>query len=110
MLAATTGGDAQAQRETVLEFRLANDEDVATFMRAVGDADLPQMSRSCHRMLGAGLIVGAHSFAAVCERLGRACRGGDWSAIHADLAIFQQEWLDLNSHFDQLASASPQAH
>jgi CheY-like chemotaxis protein/HPt (histidine-containing phosphotransfer) domain-containing protein len=102
-LAAFTGGDPALEFDTLRSYRRANQEDAATLKRALADADLLLVTHASHRMLGASRIVGARSFADVCERIGIASRAGDWPAIHAEMRDFEQEWSRLDDWLGALA-------
>jgi HPt (histidine-containing phosphotransfer) domain-containing protein len=95
-MAAFTGGDPAMELDTLRSYRRANQEDAATLKRALADADLLLVTHASHRMLGASRMVGARSFADVCERIDIASRAGDWPAVHADMRDFEQEWSRLD--------------
>jgi CheY-like chemotaxis protein len=99
-LAAISGGDAAAERDILVDFRRANDDDTALLKRAVAASDMAQITRAAHRIKGASRMVGALGLAGVCDRIEEASRASDWNAIRAGMGAFQQEWMRLNAYFD----------
>ena len=51
-------------------------------------------------MAGASKMVGALAFAAACESIDRASRSGDWKAVLAGMAAFEQERMRLTAYFE----------
>jgi HPt (histidine-containing phosphotransfer) domain-containing protein len=105
-LSAICGGDAAAERDILAEFRRANDADAANFKLALAARDAQQITLASHRIRGASRAIGAIALAAVCERLERAGRAGDWQAIEADIGAFQLERERLNSYCEEAGCAS----
>ena len=104
VLAAISGGDAHAERDILINFRRANDEDAATLEQAVAQGDIPLVARATHRIKGASRMVGAMELASVCENIERASRGNDWSTVKSHMGAFQREWTRLNTyltHFER---------
>jgi HPt (histidine-containing phosphotransfer) domain-containing protein len=99
------GGDAAAERDILLDFRRANDADVAMLKHAVAQSDYPQVARATHRIKGASRMVGALGLASVCERVEQATRTNDWKKIEIHMGAFYQELTRLNAYFDSLGAA-----
>ena len=59
VLATTSGGDAAAERDILLDFRRVNDADAAMLKHAIAQSDGPQVTRATHRIKGASRTVGA---------------------------------------------------
>jgi len=102
VLAAISGGDATAERDILLDFRRVNDQDAAMLEQAVAKSDIPQVTRTTHRIKGASRTVGAMGLAGVCERIEHASRANDWPTVEANMGTFHQEWMRLNAHLDSL--------
>jgi signal transduction histidine kinase/CHASE3 domain sensor protein/FixJ family two-component response regulator len=102
VLAGISGGNAEAERDILVDFRRTNDQDATMLERAVATSDFPQVRLATHRMLGASRMVGAFGFAGVCERIGHTSRADDATTIAADMAAFHQEWTRLNAYLDAL--------
>jgi DNA-binding response OmpR family regulator len=107
VLSAICGGDAAAERDILTDFRRANDADVAMFKLALDARDAQRITLASHRIRGASSTIGAIALAAVCERLERAGRAGDWQAIEVDIGAFQIERERLNSYCEEAGCASP---
>jgi CheY-like chemotaxis protein/HPt (histidine-containing phosphotransfer) domain-containing protein len=100
VLATISGGDAAAERDILIDFRRANDEDAALLKQAVAKNDIPQVTRAAHRIKGASRMVGAMGLAGVCERLEQASRANDRKMIEADMGAFHREWMRVNAYLD----------
>jgi CheY-like chemotaxis protein len=98
VLAAISGGDAAAEREMLKDFRRVNVDDAAMLQLAVDKHDLAQVTIASERIMGASRTVGAMALAAVCERLERASRIGDWKVIKTHMQAFQRELERVNSY------------
>lgn len=98
VLAKNSGGDKDLQRDILLNFRQANDEDVAALMKAVAMSDMPQLRRAAHRMVGASRMIGGLWFANVCERLEHASRSSNWELVDENMEAFRHEWIRLNQY------------
>jgi signal transduction histidine kinase/CHASE3 domain sensor protein/HPt (histidine-containing phosphotransfer) domain-containing protein/ActR/RegA family two-component response regulator len=107
VLTELTGGDAAAEREILVDFRRASDDDVAMLKRAVDAADFPNVTTASHRIKGASGMIGATALAAVCERLERAARASDGKSIQAIMAAFHGELKRLNSYCEEDLCALP---
>jgi signal transduction histidine kinase/CheY-like chemotaxis protein/CHASE3 domain sensor protein/HPt (histidine-containing phosphotransfer) domain-containing protein len=107
VLTELTGGDAAAEREILVDFRRASDDDVAMLKRAVDAADFPNVTTASHRIKGASKMIGAMALAAVCERLERAARASDGKSIQAVMAAFYDELKRLNSYCEEDLCALP---
>ena len=106
MLACVSGGDPAVERDILADFRRANDKDAAMLRQAVADADIPQVTRASHRINGASRTVGALGLAGVCERIEKAGRGNDRTAIEAEMAAFHRELARVNTYLESLSAAS----
>jgi signal transduction histidine kinase/DNA-binding response OmpR family regulator len=95
-LASLTGGDVAAEREILMDFRRANEQDAATLKRAVDGSNILEVTTASHRIKGASRMIGAMALAAVCERLERASRADDWPAVRANMGAFEHELERLN--------------
>jgi len=106
-IASTWGEDPATRREILEFFRRSNAGDAEQLRGAVGARELAEVTRVSHRMLGASRMVGAVEFAAVSEQIHRASRSGDWSAVDAAMAQFEDEYARLNARID--AAGAPAA-
>jgi PAS domain S-box-containing protein len=106
-LAAISGGDAAAEIEMLMDFRRVNDADTALLKLAVDGRDLPQFVIMSHRIKGASRTVGATALAAVCERLERAGRAGDWKAVTYGMQAFDHETGRLDAYCKEAKCQPP---
>jgi signal transduction histidine kinase/CheY-like chemotaxis protein/HPt (histidine-containing phosphotransfer) domain-containing protein len=100
-LASLTGGDIVAEREILMDFRRANEEDAAMLKRAVAGSNIPEVTTASHRIKGASKMIGAMGLAAVCERLERASRAEDWPTVRANMGAFEHELGRLNQYCEE---------
>jgi signal transduction histidine kinase/CheY-like chemotaxis protein len=100
-LASLTGGDIAAEREILMDFRRANEEDAAMLKRAVAGSNIPEVTTASHRIKGASKMIGAMGLAAVCERLERASRADDWLTVRANMGAFEHELERLNHYCEE---------
>jgi len=98
VLASLTGGDIAAEREILMDFRRANEDDAIMLKRAVDRSNIPEVTTASHRIKGASKMIGAVGLAAVCERLERASRADDLQAVRANMEAFQTELQRLNNY------------
>ena len=71
------------------------------------EAGARTVTRASHRIKGASATIGAVELAAVCERLERAGRAGEWKAVEPDMAAFRHELARLNSYCEAATCTSP---
>jgi CheY-like chemotaxis protein/anti-sigma regulatory factor (Ser/Thr protein kinase) len=100
VLASFTGGDTAAEREILMDFRRASDDDAAMLRRAVDKSNIPEVTTASHRIKGASKMVGATALAAVCEQIERASRASDLHAVRSNMGAFQEELERLNHYCD----------
>ena len=98
VLASITGGDTAAEREILMDFRRASDDDAAVLRRAVDKSNIPEVTTASHRIKGASKMVGATALAAVCEQIERASRANDLHAVRSNMGTFQEELERLNHY------------
>ena len=67
---------------------------------AVQTKDLQRVTYASHRLLGAGEMIGARDFAAVCQLLEEGSRAGDWDAIGKAMPAFDAQWGRLKAYLD----------
>lgn len=78
-------GDASLERQILREYRGANIVELEAVRHAFAEQDAELLGQTCHRLKGASRIIGAHAFAAVCERMEQQARSADWIAIAAEM-------------------------
>jgi PAS domain S-box-containing protein len=100
-LASLTGGDVAVEREILMDFRRVNAEDAAMLKRVVDGSNSLEVTTASHRIKGASKMIGAMGLAAVCERLERASRAEDWSAVRANMGAFEHELERLNHYCEE---------
>ena len=100
VLTSFTGGDAAAEREILMDFRRASDDDAAMLRRAVDKSNIPEVTTASHRIKGASKMVGATALAAVCEQIERASRANDLHTVRSNMGAFQEELERLNHYCD----------
>jgi two-component system sensor histidine kinase EvgS len=96
------GDEPGSLREVLDMFRLVNDEDAAMLRVGVEERNLAPVGLASHRMLGASKLVGAHDFAAVCERISSAHTSRAWERVEAELPSFERELVRLNAFIQRL--------
>jgi HPt (histidine-containing phosphotransfer) domain-containing protein len=101
-LAAISAGNSATERTLLADFRDANREDGALLKHAVATQDQLEVARTTHRMSGASKMMGALSFAAVCDGIGAASRSGDWTTVGNMLQAFDEELMRLNRYCEAL--------
>jgi CheY-like chemotaxis protein/two-component sensor histidine kinase len=106
-LADLTGGDMQAEREILNDFRRVNDEDAAMLRRAVDKSDFAAIATASHRIKGASRMIGATALAGVCEHLERASSASDWESVASNLDVFGHELERLNAYCEEDTWALP---
>jgi CheY-like chemotaxis protein/two-component sensor histidine kinase len=106
-LADLTGGDMQAEREILIDFRRVNDEDAAMLRRAVDKSDFAAVATASHRIKGASRMIGATALAGVCEHLERASSVSDWESVAANMDVFGHELERLNAYCEEDTWALP---
>ncbi len=106
-LADLTGGDVQAEREILTDFRRVNDEDAAMLKRAVDKSDFAAVATASHRIKGASRMIGAMALAGVCERLERAGSASDWESVASNMGVFGHELDRLNTYCEEDTWALP---
>jgi CheY-like chemotaxis protein/HPt (histidine-containing phosphotransfer) domain-containing protein len=102
-----TGGDVQAEREILIDFRRVNDEDAAMLRRAVDKSDFAAVATASHRIKGASKMIGATALAGVCERLERAGSASDWKSVVSNMDVFGHELERLNAYCEEDTWALP---
>jgi PAS domain S-box-containing protein len=104
-LAELTGGHQTEEREILVGFRRAHDEDAAAIIRAIDQRDIPQVTIASHRIKGACRVIGANALADASEQIERACRAADWTLIHASVPAFRHELERLNLFLEEVLCA-----
>ena len=89
VLDAITGGDADVEREVLLDYREANAADLAGLAGEIEGADAAPALLRVHRIKGAARTVGAVRVAQACERLEEALRAADAAAARGALVQLQ---------------------
>jgi HPt (histidine-containing phosphotransfer) domain-containing protein len=101
MLAELSGGDPEAERAILADFRRYNAEDRDALIDAVEKRKLDVVIRSSHRIKGACSSLGAMRLSLACERLEAAGRAQDWAGIEANLQEFRREFGLLDNHINK---------
>ena len=91
-----SSGDPLIEQEILREFRTANIADIAMFEQALAQQDPLLVAQAAHRIKGASRMIGAHAFAAICERLEKSGRTRNWDAIITNRELFFCELGKLN--------------
>ncbi|HSV47007.1 MAG TPA: MHYT domain-containing protein [Ramlibacter sp.] len=100
LVAETFAGDASGMNSILAALRTTNEQDAEQLRQAVEAKDLRRVTYAAHRMLGAGEMIGAREFAAVCQSLENGSRAGDWIAISKAMPMFDAQWLRLKTYLD----------
>lgn len=91
-----SSGDPLLEQEILREFRSANSADIALFEQALAQHDPLLVAQAAHRIKGASRMIGAHAFAAICERIEKNGRARNWDAITTNRELFFGELGKLN--------------
>ena len=108
-LAEISGGEPDFEREILARFRQHNAEDANLLMNAVEKGDLEEVTTAAHRIKGASKTIGALGLAAVADRIERAGRDNDWTAIKWTMEPLRSELERLEAHIETLAPRQPMA-
>jgi CheY-like chemotaxis protein/HPt (histidine-containing phosphotransfer) domain-containing protein len=100
LVAETFGGDPEGMASILAGLRTTHQQDAEVLRQAVLAKDLERVTYASHRMLGAGRMIGAREFSAVCQRLEDGSRAGDWDAISGAMPAFDAQWLRLKDYLD----------
>ena len=100
LLSETFAGDPAEVNSILAALRTTNEHDVDVLHKGVQAKDLQQVTYASHRLLGAGEMIGARDFAAVCQALEEGSRAGDWDAISAAMPSFEVQWGRLKAYLD----------
>jgi CheY-like chemotaxis protein len=103
VLAPICSGDAAAEREILLDFRRVNEEDMGVLERAIAKRDIPQITRTTHRIKGGSQAVGAIVLASMCHHIELACHANNWTTIELTMKTLLQERERLNAYLKDLA-------
>jgi signal transduction histidine kinase/DNA-binding NarL/FixJ family response regulator len=109
VIADACGGDLVDEREMLADFQRVNRDDGPRLSRAIEHRDISEVVRLSHKIKGASLMIGAHELADVCERLERAGRANDVSAITANTQTLDAALRRLNRFFDDAARVPSRA-
>ena len=93
-----SGGDTNAERELLLQFRRYNEDDLRDLRSAIASDALDAVARAAHRIKGASRSVGALDLAELCDRIEMAARAKDRRALQASLIPFEREMRRLLLH------------
>jgi CheY-like chemotaxis protein len=96
----TFGNDPAAMNSILAALRTAHEQDADVLRQAVADRDLARVVHASHRMLGAGRMIGAREFSAVCQELEDSSRAGDWQAVSGAMPAFDAQWARLKVYLD----------
>ena len=100
LISETFASDPSGVNSILRALRATNERDVEHLRQAVTDKDLNRVTYTSHRMLGAGKMLGAGDFTAVCQDLEDGSRAGDWEAIRGAMPAFEAQWARLKNYLD----------
>ena len=103
-LAAVSGGDEEAEREILADFRATNGQDADALRDALERASIGNVAQLAHSMKGAARTIGAGALAEVCEHLEKAGRDNDWPAIEANREALWRELARLDGYLESFLS------
>jgi len=107
-----SGGDAEAEREILEQFRLSNEKDSSALLQGISARDIGSVLHTSHRIKGASRAIGAVALADVCERLEKGAKSGDWAQIdgaRGALIVERDRLIDyLEAREKARVDASPQ--
>jgi PAS domain S-box-containing protein len=101
VLAELSGGDPEAERAILADFRRYNAEDRDALIDAVEKRKLDVVIRSSHRIKGACSSLGAMRLSLACERLEAAGHARDWAGIEANMQEFRREFGLLDNQINR---------
>ena len=94
-LAEFTGGDDTLRREILRQFLVANEADAGELRSILVREDVAAIAKAAHRIKGASRMIGAQSYADVTERIERAARAQNQTAIRECIREFDREQARL---------------
>lgn len=94
-LAEFTDGDDMVRRELLQAFLVENETDVGELRSILVGENVAAIARSAHRIKGASRMIGAQSYADVTERIERAARAQNQTAIRECIEEFDREHARL---------------
>jgi two-component system sensor histidine kinase EvgS len=100
LIAETFASDPAEVKSILAALRTTNEHDAELLREAVQAKDLNRVTYASHRLLGAGEMIGAKEFSAVCQSLEEGSRAGDWQAIGDAMPAFDLQWMRLKSYLD----------
>ncbi|MFM9967344.1 MAG: PAS domain S-box protein [Burkholderiales bacterium] len=101
-----SGGDRDAEREILGQFRDANAKDSSLLLRAIEERDLTNVRHASHRIKGACRAIGAIPLAEICGQIENSARTSQWPEIDAARESFVAQRETLNLHLQSFSEAS----
>jgi CheY-like chemotaxis protein len=103
-LAEVSGGDAAMEREILVDFRTANQSDMAKLREVLARRDMKGIAQTAHRVKGACRTIGAVALAEICERVEGAAKQADRQAVAAEQRALELEFERLDAWLAEQAS------
>lgn len=100
LISETFASDPSGTSSILAALRTTNEQDAEILRQAVVANDLARVTYASHRMLGAGKMIGASEFIAVCQSLEDGSRAGDWNAIRSAMPAFDAQWSRLRAYLE----------
>ena len=97
-LAEFTGGDDKLRREILRQFLVADEADTGELRSILVGENVAAIAKTAHRIQGASRMIGAQSYADVTERIERAARAENQTAIRECIGEFDREHARLVSY------------
>ncbi len=94
-LDAITGGDAEFEREVLVEYMNSAPNDMVKLRGAIAAGDARATSAAAHALKGASATIGAKGFAAIAHELERAGKLGELTGAPSVLERLNTEFASL---------------
>ena len=101
-----SGGDAEAEREILEQYRMSNEKDASTLLHGIEVRDISSVLHTSHRIKGASRAIGAVALADVCEQIEKGAKAGDWMQISGAREALIAERDRLIDYLDARAEAA----
>ncbi len=101
-----SGGDAEAEREILEQYRMCNEKDSSALLHGIEVRDISSVLHTSHRIKGASRAIGAVALADVCEQIEKGAKADDWMQINGARAALIAERDRLIDYLDARAEAA----
>jgi len=101
-----SGGDPAAEREILMQFLEANNEDSSILLDAMDKRDLSAVLHASHRIKGACRAIGAAPLGDICEHIESSAKKHEWAGVIGARRLLETETSRLAEHLRLQVDAS----